>query len=238
MKQNRTYTLILLAMTFFIWGLLTSANSILVPHFQVLFDLNYKQSMYVQIAFYLAPFVICIPTSLLMNKNGYKMTLSISLACTAVGACLFFLAVTFRSFGGSLLAIFILALGVAAMQVVANPYVTHLGDQASASRRLTFTSSINSLGTTLAPLFIGLTLVTLGIANLYFLFAFAIFSLGVIIFKSNIQDFKSDEQSHYVEQIKALFKRKHFVFGACTLFVYVGVEVAIGTVTISYLTDK
>uniref|UniRef100_UPI0003718A89 hypothetical protein n=1 Tax=Psychromonas ossibalaenae TaxID=444922 RepID=UPI0003718A89 len=112
------------------------------------------------------------------------------------------------------------------------------GDQASASRRLTFTSSINSLGTTLAPLFIGLTLVTLGIANLYFLFAFVIFSLGVVIFKSNIQDFKSDEQSHYIEQVKALVKRKHFVFGACTIFVYVGVEVAIGTVTISYLTDK
>ncbi|WP_019614920.1 MFS transporter [Psychromonas ossibalaenae] len=238
MKNNRTFTLILLAMTFFTWGLLTSANSILVPHFQDLFDLSYKQSMFVQIAFYLAPFLACIPTSIMMNRCGYKMTLSMSLVFTAVGAALFFCAVSFGSFSGALLAIFILALGVAAMQVVANPYVTQLGEAASAPRRLTFTSSINSLGTTLAPLFIGMTLVTLGIANLYLGIAFAVLTLAAVIFKSNIQDFKSELQSNFIGQMQALFKQKNFMLGACTIFVYVGVEVSIGTVTISYLTDK
>ncbi|WP_028862717.1 MFS transporter [Psychromonas aquimarina] len=238
MKNNRTFTLMLLAMTFFTWGLLTSANSILVPHFQELFNLNYKQSMFVQIAFYLAPFLACIPTSIVMNRCGYKMTLSMSLIFTAVGAALFFSAVSFGSFSGSLAAIFILALGVAAMQVVANPYVTQLGEAASASRRLTFTSSINSLGTTLAPLFIGLTLAAFGIANLYLGIAFAVLTLALVIIKSNIQDFKSDLRSNFSGQMQALLKQKNFMLGACTIFVYVGVEVSLGTVTISYLTDE
>jgi FHS family L-fucose permease-like MFS transporter len=238
MKNNSIQALILLAMTFFTWGLLSSANSILVPHFQELFDLNYKQSMYAQTIFYFVPFFACIPASIMMNRYGYKMTLSMSLFITAIGAGLLFCAVSYISFSGALVAIFFIALGVSAMQVVANPYVIQLGDVESASRRLTFNSSINSLGTTLAPLFIGLTLVILGIANLYLCIAFAVLSLALVILKSNIQDFKNDLQSNFRESIKALLKQKNFMVGAFTIFIYVGVEVSVGTVTISYLTDE
>jgi len=36
---------------FFMWGFLTCLNDILVPHLKTIFDLNYRQSQFVQLAF-------------------------------------------------------------------------------------------------------------------------------------------------------------------------------------------
>jgi len=238
MKRKRNHALILLAITFFTWGVLSSANSILVAQFQSLFNLSYKQSMFVQIIFYFVPFLVCIPTSIVINRCGYKLTLAMSLMATAVGASLLFLSVFFVSFIGSLVAVFCIALGVSAMQVVANPYVIKLGEAQSAPKRLTLNSSINALGTTLAPLFIGLTLATLGIANLYLCFAVAIFVIAIVLLRSHAQDFRDEVQSNFRVAIKALLRQKGFMIGAFTLFIYVGVEVSVGTVSISYLTDE
>jgi FHS family L-fucose permease-like MFS transporter len=47
----------------------------------------------------------------------------------------------------------VLASGITLLQVSANPYVSLLGDPATASSRLTMTQAFNSLGTTLAPYF-------------------------------------------------------------------------------------
>ncbi|EAS45296.1 glucose/galactose transporter family protein [Photobacterium profundum 3TCK] len=194
--------------------------------------------MLVQIAFYLAPFVTCIPCSQVMNRLGYKVSLSLSLLLAAVGGCSFSFAIAMGSFTGSLVGIFVIALGVAAMQVVANPYVTQIGEVRTASRRLTFTSSINSLGTTLAPLILGITLASAGVENIYLILSVGLLLLSLLTWKGPLQDVRGKGGVKLHGQLIALTNHKPFLLGAVTIFVYVGVEVAIGTVTISYLSDK
>ena len=50
----------------------------------------------------------------------------------------------------------ILAAGITALQVSANPFVAVLGPARTASSRLNLTQAFNSLGTTVAPFFGGL----------------------------------------------------------------------------------
>ncbi len=38
---------------FFLWGLRTELNDVLVPHLESIFDLNYFQAMWIQFAFFL-----------------------------------------------------------------------------------------------------------------------------------------------------------------------------------------
>src|SRR3546814_12400569 len=53
-------------------------------------------------------------------------------------------------------ALFVLATGITVLQVAANPYVALLGPERTSHSRLTLAQSMNSLGTTIAPLFGGL----------------------------------------------------------------------------------
>src|SRR6202012_4898867 len=141
---------------FFMWGFLTSLNDILVPHLKSIFDLSYARVMLIQSAFFGSYFIFAIPAGMVIEKIGYKKTMVAGLLVMAVGALLFVPAANVPSFGLFLGALIVLAAGVTALQVAANPYVTVLGPARTASSRLNLTQAFNSLGTTVAPYIGGL----------------------------------------------------------------------------------
>ena len=51
-----------------------------------------------------------------------------------------------------LVALFIVGLGFAMLQIAANPYVTILGPERTASSRLNLAQGFNSIGTTIGPI--------------------------------------------------------------------------------------
>ena len=135
------------------WGFLTALNDTLIPHLKQIFDLNYTQAMFVQLAFFGSYFVFCdCPPRKLIEAIGYKRTMVVGLAVMAFGVFLFLPAASVPSYPFFLAAQIILAAGVTALQVAANPYVTVLGPARTASSRLNLTQAFNSLGTTIAPL--------------------------------------------------------------------------------------
>ena len=141
---------------FFMWGFLTCLNDILVPHLKSIFDLNYAQVMLVQFCFFSAYFVFSIPSGKIIERVGYKATMVGGLFTMGLGALLFIPAASVPSFPLFLTALIILAAGITALQVSANPYVAVLGPARTASSRLNLTQAFNSLGTTVAPYFGGL----------------------------------------------------------------------------------
>ena len=73
--QNRRTTIksmIILALLFFIFGLVSWVNTILIPYFQLTLQLSNFQSYLVTFAFYIAYLIMAIPSSFLLNKVGYK----------------------------------------------------------------------------------------------------------------------------------------------------------------------
>jgi FHS family L-fucose permease-like MFS transporter len=235
-----------LACAFFLWGCLTSINSVLIPFFYHYFSLTYRDAMLVNVAFYLAPFAACLPCSALMARLGYRVTLILAVGFAVSGCFLMALAMWQLQFSLVLVAIFILAIGVAAMQVVANPYVTRLGPEATAAGRLSLASAINSMGTTIAPLLVAglLVLVPVSIAThqepvRWLFMALGALACGLIglLYTSRLPDFRQQQMQRLTHSAKALFRESHFVMGLLAIFIYVGVEVAIGTTALSYLSD-
>lgn len=244
--QSIRKPLAVLACTFFLWGCLTSINSVLIPFFYHYFSLTYRDAMLVNVAFYLAPFVACLPCSALMARLGYRITLILAVGFAVLGCLLMALAMWQLQFSLVLVAIFILAIGVAAMQVVANPYVTRLGSEATAAGRLSLASAINSTGTTIAPLLVAGLLVLFPVSlaahqePVRWLFvALAALACGLIglLYASRLPDFRQQQMQRLTHSARALFRESHFVVGLLAIFTYVGVEVAIGTTALSYLSD-
>jgi len=153
---------------FFMWGFMTVFNDILIPRFKEAFTLDYFHAMLVQLAFFgayfvgsLLYFIISAQTGDPIARIGYKNGVIIGLLISACGAGLFWPAANLASHSTNgnltaywvfLIALFVVGLGFAMLQIAANPYVTILGPERTASSRLNLAQAFNSLGTTTGPL--------------------------------------------------------------------------------------
>lgn len=147
--MNRHFTL--LALVFFLWGMITSINSAIILFFSQYFAVSWQQAILVTVIFYVAPFAVCLPCAQLMARWGYRRVLQGALLLSAAGALILAQAVVKSTFFGALFGMFVIASGVSVLQVVANPYLTALSAPARQVGNLSLASAVNSLGTTLAP---------------------------------------------------------------------------------------
>jgi FHS family L-fucose permease-like MFS transporter len=152
-KVNTKIAFVSILSLFFLWALAHNLNPILIPHLKKACQLNDMQSALVDSSFYIAYFLMAIPASLFINKWGYRKTIVIGLLMFSLGALLFYPASILLNYSFFLLSLFIVASGLTFLETAANPYVTVLGEQETATRRLNFAQSFNGLGATLAALF-------------------------------------------------------------------------------------
>ena len=172
MEQPRAQTkwsqFLSLIVVFFFWGFVAASNDILIPVFKKWFVLSQVQSQLVAWAFYVAYFVgsvIFFMVSLksdILQKFGYKKTLAVGLALSAFGAFLFVPAAAAANFWFFLTALFIVGLGFSVQQIVANPLAIKMGSPETGAHRLTLAGGINSLGTTIGPILLGIVLFGMG----------------------------------------------------------------------------
>src|SRR5512137_785512 len=149
----------IMTILFFLWGFMTVFNDVLIPRFKSAFELNYFQAMLVQFAFFgaystgaLVYFLISAFTGDPIARMGYKNGVVIGLLISATGSALFWPAAVAMSYPMFLGALFIVGLGFAMLQIAANPYVTILGPERTASSRLNLAQGFNSIGTTIGPI--------------------------------------------------------------------------------------
>ncbi|HTA22628.1 MAG TPA: sugar MFS transporter, partial [Terriglobales bacterium] len=260
-EGSTSYTVPLAIVTtlFFMWGFLTCLNDILVPHLKPIFDLNYKEIMLIQFAFFGAYFLFSIPSAKVIDLIGYQRSMVVGLLTMGAGAFLFVPAASVPSYPLFLLALIVLAAGITCLQVAANPYVTVLGNPATASSRLNLTQAFNSLGTFLAPFFGGLLILTAAPKTIEEIRALAPdalrayrlheaatvkmpyvgLGLALVLLAIAIGSFKLPkipQAQHKVgEKVNdSIWKHRNLIFGAIGIFVYVGAEVSIGSFLVNY----
>jgi len=245
---------------FFMWGFLTCLNDILIPHLKATFDLSYAKALLIQFSFFGAYFVFALPSGKLIEWFGYQKAMVGGLLTMGLGALLFVPAASAPSFPLFLTALIILAAGITILQVSANPYVAVLGPERTASSRLNLTQAFNSLGTTLAPWFGSLLILSGAPAALdvirkmppdqlhayrleqassvklpYLGLAIALFLLGLVIAKFKLPVIASVEPHGKVHD--SIWKYPRLLMGAIGIFVYVGAEVGIGSLLINYMSE-
>jgi FHS family L-fucose permease-like MFS transporter len=151
-ERRYVVPLTLITTLFFLWALGVNLNDILIPHLKAAFGLTDFQSSFIQIAFFGGYFLAAFPAGWLMERIGYKKGILIGLLLCATGALLFLPAAASRLYAFFLFSLFVMACGQSFLEVAANPYVTTLGPQESAERRLNLTQSFNAVGAVLTPI--------------------------------------------------------------------------------------
>jgi FHS family L-fucose permease-like MFS transporter len=164
-KTSGVKALPVLISVFFFWGFVAASNTILIGLFKKNFELTQFQSQLVDLAFYTAYavgsfiyFFISYAFGDPLNKIGYKKGLIIGLIISAIGAFGFIPAAGMQSFWVMLISLFVIALGFALQQIVANPYVIAMGNPETGAHRVSLAGGINSFGTTIGPLLLALAI--------------------------------------------------------------------------------
>jgi MFS transporter, FHS family, L-fucose permease len=263
-KHAPSYTpaLVVLTTLFFVWGLLTSLNDILVPHLKAIFTLSYLQAMLIQFCFFGAYFLTSLPAGLVVEKIGYRRSIVAGLCAAALGCLGFYPAAAAQSYPLFLAALFVLAAGITQLQVAANPCVASLGSEATSASRLNLSQAFNSLGTTIGPL-LGSALILsvgdaaqldsareirtvqgpyLGLAALLLVIAvaFSRFRLPERLPEHDGADAARAPRDGGLSKRAApraskIWRHRHLVLGVVAIFVYVGAEVSIGSFLVSFM---
>jgi FHS family L-fucose permease-like MFS transporter len=244
---------------FLIFGGLTSLNDVLIPKLRGLFTLTYAEAMLVQSAFFAAYLIVSLPGAALVRRIGYMRTAVVGLLTMTAGCLLFIPASSSGMFIIFLVALFVLASGITIVQVVANPLISMLGAPRTAHSRLTFAQAFNSLGTTLFP-YVGSILIlgslatvdpatlsgesldafraeeTQVIVRTYIGLAIALMALAGLVWLRRARLVETAPvQATGILHAFDLLQRPRFAFGALCIFLYVGAEVAIGSIIVDYL---
>jgi FHS family L-fucose permease-like MFS transporter len=260
-EANATYSThlqVFVYVLFFAFGGITSLNDVIIPKLKGLFTLTYGEVMLVQSAFFAAYFIISMPAAALVRRIGYMRSAVAGLLTMTVGCLLFIPASSHGLFGLFLVALFVLASGITTVQVVANPLISMLGPARTASSRLTFAQAFNSVGTTLFP-YVGSILILGSLATIdpttlsgaaldafrgvetqvvvrtYIGLAIALVLVAAVVWLERKRLVEVPAEPTPILRAFNLLTRRRFAFGTLCIFLYVGGEVAIGSVIVNYL---
>ncbi|MDX6188339.1 sugar MFS transporter [Flavobacterium sp. FlaQc-52] len=151
-RGNPVIPMVILTLLFFILGFVTWLNGPLIPFFELACELSSSQAYFVTFAFYIAYFVMAIPSSWIIEKVGYKNGISLGLLIIAAGAFMFYPAASSRTFLLFLIALFVMGTGLAVLQTASNPYVVVIGPRESAAARISVLGIANKLAGFVAPI--------------------------------------------------------------------------------------
>ena len=126
-KRSTVIAVIIIGAMFFIFGLVSWVNAILIPYFKIACELTHFESYFVAFAFYIAYLVMSVPSAFLLKRVGYKKGMMVGFFFMAAGALIFVPAALTRTYGIFLTGLFTIGTGLAILQSAANPYITIVG---------------------------------------------------------------------------------------------------------------
>ncbi|WP_010662903.1 MFS transporter [Marinilabilia salmonicolor] len=253
---------------FFIFGFATTFIVTMTAPVKAILGLPEWAAQLLSSAFFITYPILSIPSGKLVAKIGYKWTVILGLLLMGLGSLVFWPAAQMASglneagdvwssakivsFGMFLVATFILAAGVVFLQVAANPYVTALGPESSASSRLNLTQALNSIATMIAPWIISVAIFRglseslmsakeYGIAAAervpmpFITMAVIVIAVAIILFTIKLPVLTSEKKEGAK---KSVWQYPHVLLGAFAIFAYVGAEVGNAGLIVNYLKNS
>ena len=256
-------SIVIIGALFFIFGFVTWLNGTLIPFLKLACDLHSDaQALLVTFAFYMAYFFLAIPSSMILEKTGFKNGMSLGLATMAVGALLFIPAAMGRTFPLFLTGLFVQGMGLSLLQTASNPYISVIGPLESAASRISIMGICNKVAGAISPLILGAIVLrgaseiemqiqtatdtaqrTLLLEELshrvilpYGIMAGVLLLLAFMIRFSALPEIDSakNETQAVAHQKTSILQFPHTLLGALCIFLYVGVEVMAGDVISIY----
>ncbi len=248
---------------FFLWGIPNNLNDVLIGQFMKSFALNRVEAGLVQSAFYLGYFLLAMPAALLMRRAGYKTGMIAGLMLFGVGAFLFWPAALSMRYSFFLVALFVMASGLAFLETASNPFITQIGESASSERRLNLAQAFNPLGA-ISGVLLGTVFIfsgvemspqsiaaskaqhtyeaylrteTLRVVTPYMALGSIAFVLAAVFFLTKFPAILAETQVTLRGQgrFSELLSKRHFLLAVATQFMYVGAQVGTWSYFIQYV---
>lgn len=262
-KSGSFIPILIIAVMFFIFGMVTWINAILIPYFKVGCELNNFESYLVAFAFYIAYLVMAIPAGYLLKRTGYRKGMMIGFWLMAAGTLLFVPAGMRREYHLFLSGLFAIGLGLAILQTAANPYITILGQKERAAQRFSIMGICNKLAGILAPVTFASFLIKPGDSELlknvqlldpsnrsqvlnelisrvttpYAILTGVLLLFGLFIRYSPLPEIENSDEDAELEGKKSILDFPHLVLGAIAIFFHVGSQVIAVDSIINYTTS-
>lgn len=254
-RRDTVISILIIGLLFFIFGFVSWVNAILIPYFKIACELNNFQSYLVTFAFYIAYFVISIPSSYLLKSVGFKKGMMIGFWIMAVGAFIFVPAAFSRTYEIFLLGLFTLGSGLAILQTAANPYITVLGPKESAAQRISIMGICNKGAGILAPLLFAAVILKATDGDLfkklpmmnevakdaaldeligrviipYSCVGTVLLGLGLFVRFSPLPEINTEQETEDIalanSRKSSIFHFPHLILGAFGIFLHVGTQV-------------
>jgi MFS transporter, FHS family, L-fucose permease len=144
-SSGYVYQITIIGILFAVFGFVTWLNGILMPFLKTACELTDFQAYLILTTFFTPYFLMALPSSLVLQKLGTKLGMSVGLIILAIGTFLFVPPAQSRDFNYFLVAFFVQGTGLALLQTAANPYVSIIGPIESAASRISIMGICNKL---------------------------------------------------------------------------------------------
>ena len=260
---GRFLPFVLVTALFFLWGIPNNLNDILIRQFMKSFEINRLEAGLVQSAFYMGYFLLAMPAGYLMRRAGYKAGILTGLCLYGVGCFLFWPAAIVAQYWFFLMALFVIASGLAFLETAASPFIVQLGDPESSEQRLNLAQAFNPLGSISAVLigsrfiFSGIELKPAQVAAMqaqhqyqaylrsetlrvivpYLVLGAVVLLWAILIARTPFPHTGLDYSRATIERdhSRPVWARKHFVCAVAAQFLYVGAQVGTWSYLITYV---
>lgn len=261
-----TVSFVMVTALFFLWAVPNNLNDVLIRQFMKSFQISRLQAGFVQSAFYFGYFCLSMPAAFVLRRFGFRIGLVSGLFLYALGCVLFWPAAIVDRYGFFLVALFIIAAGLAFLETGAGAFITLLGEPATSERRLNLAQSFNPLGSITGAL-IGTVFIfsgleptagqlqkmkvagtyqsflhseTLRVIVPYVVLGLLVFGFGLALLKVRFPPHMGEPTPSEPSRkgaFRSLLSTRHFVGCVIAQFFYVGAQVGTWSYLIQYVQE-
>ena len=256
-SENRNFviSMAILAFMYFVFGFVSWVNSILIPYFKIVCELNEFWAYMVAFAFYIAYLLMSVPAGFLLKKIGFKKGIMIGFFILATGAFLFVPAAMTRIYWVFLIGLFTIGTGLAILQTAANPYVTIIGPIDRTVQRMSIMGVFNKFAGIISPIIFSALILKASDRDLfdalpamaeaaknvaldeltrrmmipYACLGVLLFGVGLFIRYSVLPEINTEEESKEVAESHAgkkwIIQFPYLVLGAVAIFTHTGSQI-------------
>lgn len=242
-KQNYTPAIIVMFALFFMIAFVTNLAGSMGVIVTNQFGASKALSQLGSLANFIAYACMGIPAGLILKRKGYKFTSRAAVVVGFIGVGIQFLSGYLESFAVYVAGAFVAGFAMCMLNIVVNPMLNTLGGGGNRGNQLIqLGGSCNSIGGTIAPIFVGWLVggaienATVAKAAPVMIIAMVIFAIAFIVISlTNIPEPHMETPEEKAARLSGSVAKdphsplsfRHFVLGAIAIFFYVGIEVGI-----------
>lgn len=223
-SSKNKYLLLITVLMYVAFGLVTAVIGVIIDKFQVEYNVSLEVAALLPFAFYLAYGLCSIPFGIAMDRMGARFVLLLGMVLMTLGSFLFYIS---DNYIVVILMIFMIGVGVTAIQVAGNPFIRELDAPSRYTANLTTVIGIGALGYAISPLLVPL----IELNGFSWNFVYLIFGIinGVLLVLLFLVKFPEvhilEEEKIRASKIVSLLKNPIIIAYSVGIFLYVGAEV-------------